>query len=43
MKIETGIDPLSWTVGLSFGRRDQYIIGVFVGPLYLFVWEGGET
>lgn len=38
MEIETGIDPLNWTVGFNLGQGEGYIFAVFIGPLYLIAW-----
>lgn len=39
--IEAGIDPLNWTIGISFGDPSKpvhYISMLVIGPFYLIFW-----
>ena len=36
--IETGIDPLNWNFGISFGKPGTYGAMITIGPIYIIFW-----
>lgn len=38
-KIEAGLDPLNWTIGVTFGMPHTYNMMIVFGPMYIILWR----